>query len=69
MIKAPKITIRQNRWDNWYGYVSGRRMVAFMNTTPHKSDAGECAIEWKRLMDAGYPQEALKIGLLTVTRK
>lgn len=27
-----KMRIRQNVYDNWYGYVSGRKVIGFMNT-------------------------------------
>jgi len=27
-----KARIKQNRWDNWYGYVGTRRVIAFGNT-------------------------------------
>jgi len=29
---GPKFSIRQNVWDNWYGYKSGRRVIGFVNT-------------------------------------
>jgi hypothetical protein len=30
--KQPKVTIRENVWGNWYGYISGRRVEQFFNT-------------------------------------
>lgn len=29
-----KARIRKNIWDNWYGYLGTRRVIAFANTIP-----------------------------------
>lgn len=31
-IDAMKRRIKQNRWDNWYGYEGTRRVAEFLNT-------------------------------------
>ena len=41
-----KATIRQNAWDNWYGYVGGRRVEAFGNDA--QGTAEQHAIVWLR---------------------
>jgi hypothetical protein len=32
MKKNPKITVRKNAWDNWYGYVGGRKAEMFFGS-------------------------------------
>jgi len=50
MLAPRKIAIRQNIWDNWYGYVGGKKVIAFGND-PYGSQE-QHAKEWK--------EEALK---------
>lgn len=45
----PKITIRRNVWDNWYGYISGKRVIEFYNTPFATQEQN--ANEWKKNMD------------------
>jgi hypothetical protein len=57
-----KARIRQNRYDNWYGYLGTRRVMAFPNTIPNHG-ARQAAEEW--LAKRNRIQEirnALKVG-------
>lgn len=39
-----KRRIKQNKWDNWIGYIGNRRVIMFYNT-PYQS-AEDAAKEW-----------------------
>lgn len=41
-----KITIRQNRWDNWYGYRGGKRAIMFTNSSTETAE--QAARRWER---------------------
>jgi hypothetical protein len=45
-MKRPKITIRQTVWGNWYGYIGGKKVIDFMNTSTAGQE--EQAIAWKK---------------------
>lgn len=47
--KSPKITIKRNAWDNWYGYISGRRVIAFFNT--REATQEQQAERWKKAQE------------------
>jgi len=48
-VKSPKITIKCNAWDNWYGYISGRRVIAFFNT--REATQEQYAERWKQAQE------------------
>ena len=39
-----KATIRQNAWDNWYGYLGGKKVIAFGNAKGQTAE--RAANEW-----------------------
>lgn len=41
----PKVTIHCNVWGNWYGYISGRRVKEFYNTSDRTQQQN--AVQWK----------------------
>jgi hypothetical protein len=43
-IKLPKARIAQNRYDNWYGYLGTRRVIAFGRDA--QGSAEQHAQEW-----------------------
>ena len=47
--KARKIAVRQNVWDNWNGYISGRKAATFLNCP--QATAQEKAVAWKVEME------------------
>jgi hypothetical protein len=64
-----KARIRKNRYDNWYGYLGTRRVIAFPNTIPNYG-AEQAAKEWLTAQTTLTPrqvriqeiQNALKAG-------
>lgn len=51
--QGPAFRIRQNKWDNWYGYKSGRRVIGFTNGTTETME--EQAKRWLRERQDGNP--------------
>jgi len=45
VMRTQKASIRQNRYCNWYGYIGGKRVVAFSNTIP-RCGMQQSADEW-----------------------
>lgn len=43
-ITKPKISIRRNQWDNWYGYISGKRVIEFAQTSTESQE--QMALRW-----------------------
>lgn len=35
---TPRRSARKNIYDNWYGYVGGKRVIAFSNTASHTQE-------------------------------
>jgi hypothetical protein len=56
-----KARIRQNRYDNWYGYVGQRRVEAFGNTPTGSAEENAKAWLTKFLLDQNK-EELLKIA-------
>src|SRR5262245_50669796 len=44
--RAPKPRIKQNRWDNWYGYLGSKKVIAFFNSPEETME--EAAQRWLR---------------------
>ena len=51
--RKPKARIHQNRWDNWYGYLGRRCVIAFPNIAPGYG-AQQVAESW--LEEQGGPK-------------
>jgi len=61
--KPRKITIRQNRYDNWYGYISGKLAAGFLSD-PFATQQ-EKAESWKAEMERIEAARAAKTNTTT----
>lgn len=51
----PKRTIRQNRYDNWFGYEAGRRVIEFGNS--REFTAAQYATAWVNRVEPTHERE------------
>lgn len=60
LTKEKKISIRKNRYGNWYGYIGGKRVIAFTNITPGRG-MEQAAKEWLAEQCKGFRPDPSRI--------